>query len=84
MAPTKNRLHDACAAVIYSNRRCTGTAGTDPKGTYTMTIIILFFSLVSYTAALAVGIVADSSRTVGGLTFWRIGRVGGSFYAARR
>lgn len=48
--------------------------------------VLFIEAIVVHTIMLAIGIAVAVARTdrVGGLTFWRIARLGGSFYIARR
>lgn len=49
--------------------------------------LALYVSITAYLityAVLGASLPEIAVRRVGGLTFWRIGRIGGSFYLARR
>lgn len=50
-------------------------------------VLALYVSVTAFLITYAVldfSMPAMTARRVGGLTFWRIGRFGGSFYLARR
>ena len=49
-----------------------------------MTIVLTLLSTAALAGAVLAWIAHSSSRRVGGLTFWRVGAFGGSFYVSKK